>query len=86
MTSYSSSKKALLKASIVSGRPEDNGKRVTLKAFRDSDGAIRWYGNEVEDRGTFSDCEVSGSTLQKAKEAACAAWAGCDWDLRAVWI
>jgi hypothetical protein len=85
MTSYNSSKKALLKASIISGRPEDEGKRVTLKAFRDRDGMIRWYSNEVEDRETFTDCEVSGATLQEAKEAAWAAWAGGDWDLRASW-
>lgn len=84
MHSYSSSDKALLKASIVSGRPEDSGKRVALKAFRDSDGMVRWYGSEVEDRDTFTDTEVSGSTLLEAKKAAWAAWAG-DWDLRATW-
>jgi hypothetical protein len=79
------SKKALLKATIKSGRPEDNGKRVTLKAYKDRDGKIRWYGNEVDDRETFTDCEVSGDSLAEAKDVAERAWSG-DWDLRATWL
>lgn len=70
--------KTILKASVKSGRPEDNGKRIIIRCTRDTDGNYRWSDEE-------GDCEVSGKTKQAAKDAAERAWAG-EWDLRATWL
>lgn len=72
--------KALLKASVISGRPEDNGKRIEIRCYRDRDGRFRWYDSEG------GDTEVSGDSLQDAKNIAEQAWAGAAWGLKASWL
>lgn len=70
----------LLKATIISGNPEDAGARIEIRCRRDSDGEFRWYGPDG------ADTSVSARTIQEAKDIAELAWAGSAWSLRARWL
>lgn len=71
--------------SIISSRPEDNGKRVKLGLFKDGS-CYRWFGGNPGERPVpcrEQDSEVSGNTIAEACAVARQAWAGSAWGLRA---
>ena len=79
------STKAVRVISIISGRPEDSGKRLKLGLFNDG-GTYRWYGGnpgESPKPCREQDSEVSGDTIAEACANARQAWAGSAWGLRA---
>ena len=73
--------KANLKASIISGNPADENKRITIRCRKDGD-CFRWFG--VDDNGEY-DAGVSGATIKEAKNAARRAWSGPHWGFKANW-
>ena len=72
--------KNLLTATIMGDFGDQPSRRIKLVCRKDGD---RYQWTEAE---TGNDTEVSGRTLQAAKEAALASWGSGDWDIRASWI
>jgi len=76
--------KAIRIISIISGRPEDSGKRIKVGLFRSGE-VYRWFGGtpgESPKPSNEQDTEVSGASVAKACENARRAWAGSGWGLR----
>ena len=81
--------KAIRTISVVSGRPEDSGKRIKVGLFRGFDRMYRWYGGNPGDQPQpipAQDSEVSGHTVAQACAEARRAWAGSAWGARASWF
>jgi hypothetical protein len=77
--------KAIRTISIISGRPEDSGKRIKVGLFKSGE-VYRWFGGDVGESpkpANEQDTEVSGATVAEACENARRAWAGSNWGLRA---
>lgn len=75
-------------ASIISGRPEDNGKRIKIALFKVGE-VFRWYGGNVGESPAVCrdhDTELSEDSVAEACKLARGAWAGESWGLRAKWL
>ena len=75
--------KALRIITIISGRPEDAGKRIKVGLFKSGEG-FRWFGGtpgESPRPVSEQDTEVSGKSVNEACEIARKAWAGSNWGL-----
>ncbi len=72
--------KNLLTATIIGDFGDNPSRRIKLVCRKDGD-RYQWTEDE-----TGNSAEVSGRTLQEAKEAAIASWGSKDWDIKASWI